>query len=148
MSQFIISSPDFNDGDEIPKKFGYHFENIPPKISFTNFPKQTKSFALIMDDPDAMTAVGKIWVHWLFCNRKIDQNSDISLEISLGKTDFDEIGYGGPAPPDKSHTYFFKGFALDVEKLDLEPGYSKNDLEKAMRGHILDKAILTGTFSP
>ena len=68
------------------------------------------------------------------------------LEI-LGKTDFSEIGYGGPAPPDGRHTYIFKGYALDVV-LDLKEGYSKQELEDAMKGHIISEAKLTGTFAP
>ena len=65
MSEFSISSPDFKDGEEIPKKFGYKFENFEPKIRIDDSPEGTYSTALIMDDPDAMKAVGKVWVHWL-----------------------------------------------------------------------------------
>ena len=68
MANFSIVSPSFNEGDEIPKKFGYKFENKNPEIDFENIPKDAKSLALIMDDPDAMGAVGKVWVHWLVCN--------------------------------------------------------------------------------
>ena len=64
-----------------------------------------------------------------------------------GKTDFGEIGYGGPAPPDKRHTYVFKAYVLDVE-LDLKEGYSKQELEDAMEGLILAEAKLTGTYAP
>ena len=72
--------------------------------------------------------------------------NEITTTIS-GKTDFGEIGYGGPAPPDKRHTYVFKAYALDVE-LDLNEGYSKQELEDAMKDHILAEAKLTGTFAP
>ena len=64
-----------------------------------------------------------------------------------GKTDFGEIGYGGPAPPDKRHTYIFKAYALDTE-LELKEGFSKKDLEDAMNEHIIAEAKLTGTFAP
>ena len=93
-----------------------------------------------MDDPDAMGAVGKVWVHWLYYN----DGNDVQIE---GKTDFGEIGYGGPAPPDKRHTYIFKAYALDTI-LDLKEGFSKQELEDAMKGHILAEAKLTGTFAP
>ncbi len=158
MSEFSITSPDFKEGEEIPKKFGYKFENVNPRLYFENIPKNTKSIALIMDDPDAMEAVGKVWVHWLACNINycitftvkwtltIRSNMDENVGI-LGKTDFGESCYGGPAPPDKRHTYIFKGYALDKE-LDLKEGYSKQDLEQAMHGHILVEAKLTGTFTP
>ena len=142
MSEFSISSHDFNEGKEIPKKFGYKFENQQPQIDFKNIPDGTKIIALIMDDPDAMGAVGKVWVHWL----EYHDINDITTIIQ-GKNDFGEIGYGGPAPPDKRHTYIFKAYALDT-KLDLKEGYSKQELEDAMKGHILVETKLTGTFTP
>lgn len=142
MSKFSIISSNFDEGKEIPKEFGYKFENKEPKLDFKNVPKGTMSIGLIMDDPDAMAAVGKIWVHWLQYFDYPSQNLIIE-----GKTDFGEIGYGGPAPPNGRHTYIFKGYALDV-KLDLKEGYSKQDLEDAMKGHIIAKTKLTGTFTP
>jgi len=148
MSEFSIISTDFKEGEEIPKKFGYKFENTAPDICLKNLPEDTNSLALIMDDPDAMVAVGKIWVHWLVCNISPNQDLKFSLEKFQGKTDFDEIGYGGPAPPDKRHTYVFRGYALDVESLHLKPGYSKQELEESMKDHILAEAKLTGTFTP
>ena len=141
MSEFSISCHDFDEGKEIPKKFGYKHENEQPRISFGSVPNQTKALALIMDDPDAMKAVGKVWIHWL-------QYHNLSAFSAIeGKTDFGEIGYGGPAPPDKRHTYIFKAYALDTE-LDLKEGFSKQELEDAMKGHILAEAKLTGTFAP
>ena len=65
MSEFSITCSDFNEGDEIPKKFGYKFENEEPNISFVRPPSSTTTLALIMDDPDAVKAAGKVWVHWL-----------------------------------------------------------------------------------
>ena len=159
-----VISTDFEEGSEIPKKFGYKFENVNPTLEITDIPKTTKSIALIMDDPDAMGAVGKVWIHWLACN--IKYNPDISVKCNLtimtgypsgklneenfailGKNDFDEIGYGGPAPPDKIHTYIFKVFALDKE-IELKEGFSKHDLVNAMNNHIIVEAKLTGTFTP
>ena len=142
MSKFSILSSDFNEGNEIPKEFGYKFENKEPNLDFKNIPENTKSIALIMDDRDAMAAVGKIWVHWL-------QYFDYPLKnlIVEGKTDFGEIGYGGPAPPNGRHTYIFKAYALDFSP-DLQEGYSKQELENAMKGHIIAEARLTGTFTP
>jgi len=140
MSEFFITCSDFNEGDEIPKKFGFKFENEEPDISFVRPPSSTTTLALIMDDPDAMAAVGKVWVHWLQYHN-LNETSPIE-----GKTDFGEIGYGGPAPPDGRHTYVFKGYALDTQ-LDLKEGYSKQELENAMKGHIIAEAKLTGTFA-
>ena len=149
MSEFSITSPDFEEGGEIPKKFGYKFENIQPQISFNNVPDTHKSTALIMDDPDAMAAVGKVWVHWLFFTRfTVSSNNGVNYGSKVpGKTDFGQIGYGGTAPPDKRHTYVFKAYALDTV-MDLKEGYSKQELEDAMEGHIIAEAKLTGTFAP
>ena len=160
MSEFSIVCSDFDDGDTIPEKFGYKFENEIPNISFNRPPPSTTTLALIMDDPDAMAAVGKVWVHWLQCwpvgggiypdtNEKepeglirISRNNFVG-----GKNDFGESYYGGPAPPDKRHTYVFKAYALDTD-LDLKEGFSKQELEDAMKGHIIAEAKLTGTFAP
>ena len=141
MSTFSITSEDFKEGEEIPKKFGYKFENKQPHIEIHNVPENTMTIALIMDDPDAMEAVGKVWVHWL-------QFFDFPSKnlIIEGKTDFDEIGYGGPAPPNGRHTYIFKAYALDTTP-ELKKGYSKQELEDAMKGNIITEAKLTGTFT-
>ena len=136
----LISS-DFQEGSEIPKKFGYKHENEQPNVEFNSVPSEAKTLAIIMDDPDAMKAVGKVWVHWLTYH---GVNDTTKIE---GKTDFGEIGYGGPAPPDGRHTYIFKGYALDTS-LDLTEGYSKQELENAMKDHVLAEAKLTGTFAP
>ena len=66
MSEFSISSKDFKEGEEIPKNCGYKQRNRQPEIYIRNYPADTKCLALIMDDPDAMGAVGKVWVHWLY----------------------------------------------------------------------------------
>ena len=137
-----LTSSDFQEGNEIPKKFGYKHENKQPNVEFSSVPTETKTLAIIMDDPDAMKAVGKVWVHWLTYHDVADSNSKIE-----GKTDFGEIGYGGPAPPDGRHTYIFKGYALDTS-LNLTEGYSKQELEDAIKGHIIAEAKLTGTFAP
>ena len=114
-------------------------------------PTDAKSLALIMDDPDAMGAVGKVWVHWVVWNidpktNEIKENSIPSNSIQ-GKTDFGEIAYGGPAPPDKEHTYVFKLYALD-DKLSLDEGSTKSQLEEAMENHILAESKLEGKYAP
>ena len=148
MSELSLTSPDFEEGGEIPKKCGYKHGNVEPELRLEHTPSGTKAIAIIMDDPDAMKAVGKVWVHYLMCGGWAeDADYDDRDEMILGKTDFGEIGYGGPAPPDGRHTYIFKGYALDTV-LDLKEGYSKQELEDAMKGHILGEAKLTGTFAP
>ena len=148
MSEFIIDCADFEDGAEIPQKCGHKFENQTPEIGMStqagHFPPGMECVVIIMDDPDAMAAVGKVWVHWL---QYTNLESVDDPRPTFGKNDFGEIRYDGPAPPDKRHTYVFKAYALDTE-LDLKEGYSKQELEDAMKGHILAEAKLTGTFAP
>jgi hypothetical protein len=151
MSKFSITCWDFDEGAEIPKHFGYKHGNDRLNIAFGDIPIETKTIALIMDDPDAMAAVGKVWVHWLQCWAVYTDTSGLTgvshNEIKIGKNDFGEIGYGGPAPPDGRHTYIFKAYALDT-KLEFKEGYSKQELEDLMKSHILAEAKLTGTFAP
>ena len=151
MGKLSIESSAFSSGGEIPKKYGYKNDNVSPPIKIRGISSGAKSLALIMDDPDAMKAVGKVWVHWVIWNIEptiLEISEGLSPSGSIeGKTDFGEIGYGGPAPPDKRHTYIFKLFALKT-KLDLQKGSTKAQLEEKMNGQILDQAILEGTFAP
>ena len=146
MGNLKLTSSAFSDGGEIPRECGYKNGNKVPPLTVSGIPVGTKSLALIMDDPDAMEAVGKVWVHWVAWN--IDPTkTELELAKSTeGVTDFGEVGYGGPAPPNGRHTYIFKGYALDI-KLNLKKGYSKQDLESTMKGHIIAEAKLTGTFT-
>lgn len=146
-----LESPSFENGGVIPKKFGYKNGNISPSLIISDVPDSTKSLVLIMDDPDAMDAVGKVWVHWVLWNipadtEKISENSIPEKSVE-GKTDFGEIGYGGPAPPDKEHTYVFKLYALDTI-LNLSNGSSKKELENSMKNHVLAETKLTGKYAP
>lgn len=146
-----LECKEFENGGSIPKKFGYKHGNISPPLTITQIPENTVSLAMIMDDPDAMGAVGKVWVHWVVWN--IDPKNFTFNENSVppncveGETDFGEIGYGGPAPPDKEHTYIFKLYALD-QKLDAKKGSTKKEIELAMKNHIVEETILSGKFAP
>ena len=110
-----------------------------------------------MDDPDAMEAVGKVWVHWVAWN--IDPtNTELENLTTVGMTDFGEVGYGGPAPPDKRHTYVFKLYALDSELPEVLDNTSTTaDLFEAMAGnawdtpasdHVIERTRLKGTYAP
>ena len=147
----ILTSPAFENGGTIPQKYGYKNNNLSIPLKISEIPEGTKSLALIMDDPDAMSAVGKVWVHWVLWNispktKEIIENSIPENSIE-GKTDFDEIGYGGPAPPDKEHTYIFKLYALDIF-LDLKQGSTKVEVEESMTEHIIAEEKLEGKFAP
>ena len=156
MTDLQLTSPAFSHGDEIPRKCGYKNGNSSPPLTIQmGESSDTKSLSLIMDDPDAMGAVGKVWVHWVTWNIApaepnglfgVGWNTKFNDAIE-GMTDFGEVGYGGPAPPDKRHTYIFKLYALDT-KLDLPDKSAKADIEKAMEGHIIEQATLTGTYAP
>jgi Raf kinase inhibitor-like YbhB/YbcL family protein len=146
-----IESNAFQSGGKIPQKYGYKKDNINPAIIIKDVPPEAKSLVLIMDDPDAIKAVGKIWVHWVIWNinpttSEIQEDS-IPPNSVQGKTDFGEIAYGGPAPPDKEHTYFFKLYALD-DKLILKEGSTKLVVEEAMKNHIITETKLEGRFAP
>ena len=147
MGNLQLTSNAFSHGGEIPRKCGYKNGNEKPPLTINGVPEGTKSLALIMDDPDAMGAVGKVWVHWVVWN--IDPTTtELENLTEEGMTDFGEEGYGGPAPPDKRHTYVFKLYALDCN-LDAFPyNETKADVEKAMEGHIIEQTQLTGTYAP
>ena len=147
----LLTSPSFENGGAIPRKYGYKNENFSPPLQISDVPKETKSLVLIMDDPDAMGAIGKVWVHWILWNispntKEIPENT-IPAGSVQGKTDFDEIGYGGPAPPDKEHNYIFKLYALDTV-LHLEEGSTKTNVEESMNNHILVETKLEGKYAP
>ena len=146
MGNLKLTSSAFEDGGEIPRECGYKNGNREPQLTISGTPDGTKSLALIMDDPDAMEPAGKVWVHWVVWN--IDPTTtELENLTEEGMTDFGEVGYGGPAPPDKRHTYVFKLYALD-SKLDLPEGSTKSELEKMMEGHIIEHTQLTGTYAP
>ena len=146
-----LTSTAFKNGLNIPSKYGYNHENINPPLKIQNIPENTKSLFLIMDDPDALPAVGKIWLHWILWNispeiSEIPENS-IPYNSVQGLNDFGEIGYGGPAPPDKEHTYLFKLYALD-KTLSIEKNLSRTEIENEVKNHIITETLLTGKFSP
>jgi hypothetical protein len=149
MGNLKLTSSSFSDGGEIPRIFGYKNGNKHPTLFVSEMPEGTEYLALIMDDPDAMGAVGKVWVHWVVWNIWPVSNTGYldAKSGTEGMTDFGEVGYGGPAPPDKRHTYIFKLYVLDI-KLDLPNESTKADLEKAMEGHIIEQTQLTGTYAP
>jgi len=151
MSNFTLESEAFDNGEVIPRKYGYKNGNQSPPLRISGIPENTSSLVLIMDDPDAVGVVGKVWVHWVLWNidpstLELKENS-IPLDCLEGETDFGEIGYGGPAPPDKEHTYIFKLFALD-QKLDANKGSTKKQIEEAMKNHIVAETKLKGRYSP
>ena len=152
---FKITSPAFSHDGEIPSKFTCDGTDVSPALAWSGLPEQTKSLALIVDDPDAPdpAAPKMTWVHWVLYNIPPDatglgegvRTRDLPSGTNEGLNDWKRTGYGGPCPPIGRHRYFHKLYALDVILPDLGKT-TKKDLEKAMEGHILGKAELTGTY--
>jgi Raf kinase inhibitor-like YbhB/YbcL family protein len=142
----ILTSPSFKHNEKIPVQFTGDDKDINPALEINDIPKDTKSFVLIVDDPDA--PVGS-WDHWIVFNinpevRRIFENSIPEGGIQ-GQNSWGTSDYRGPKPPSGTHRYFFKIFALDT-KLGLNRGDSKEQIEGAMSEHILDKAELIGLY--
>lgn len=141
-----VQSPSFEQNGPIPKKFTCDGENVNPKLVISGLPEKAASLALIMDDPDAPFGD---WVHWVVWNipaalAEIAENS-LPAGAVQGVTSFGKPGYGGPCPPSGQHRYFFKVYALD-DTLELPEDTTADELERAMEGHILDKAGLLGIY--
>lgn len=141
----------FENQQVIPLKYTGEGQNISPPLTFKQVPPNTKSLALIVDDPDAPRGTFDHWIVWNI--------SPHVLAISEGAPEFDQISvkrginsygltnYQGPKPPPgKPHRYFFKLYALDIPALDLPEGSSKQQVEKAIQSHILEEAQLIGTY--
>src|SRR3974377_1280672 len=149
---FEITSNAFRNGSSVPKKFTCDGPDVSPALSWTGAPAKTKSFALIVDCPDAPVGT---WVHWVLYNLPSDTRNvaeGMSKDPRLpngalqGRNDFGKVGYNGPCPPrGKTHRYFFRLYALDA-KLTLQPGATRQQLDAAMKAHILGKAEPMGKF--
>ena len=150
---FKISSLDFTDGASIPKIYACTGSNYSPAIQWMNPPEKTKSFAMIVDDPDAPLAT---FTHWVIFNipaaqtalaEKSSPKGALPSGTLEGDNDFGKVGYGGPCPPPgKPHRYFFKLYALDT-MLNLPAGTNKDNLLRAMQGHILGQTQMIGLFA-
>jgi len=146
-----VTSTAFQEGGMIPAKYTADGANVSPPLAWTGIPEGTKSLALINDDPDAPVGT---WVHWVLYNlppdtkllaENVPSNATLPNGARHGTNDFRKLGYGGPAPPSGTHRYYFKVYALDA-MLDLAPGATKKQLEKAMAGHILGQGQLMGKY--
>ncbi len=138
-----LKSIAFNDNGALPSKYTCDGANVNPPLTIKDIPKEARSMALIVDDPDAPRGD---WVHWVVWNIPITENiEEDSVPGVQGVNDFGDNSYGGPCPPSGTHRYFFRIYALDTE-LDLPGSTNKRELEDAMRNHIIAKAELVGTY--
>ena len=137
-------------GAVIPKLHTGEGADLSPAIEWTDPPAGTRSFAFIVDDPDAPAGM---WNHWLLWDipagtRNLAQGFRPPQIGVSGKNDFGKPGYGGPMPPagHGPHRYYFKLYALDVPSLGLAAGARRADLDRALRGHILSEAQCMGRY--
>lgn len=150
-----LSSPSFENQGNVPQKFTCDGEDISPALEWSGAPEGSKTFVLIVDDPDAPDPANPrmTWVHWVLYNIPAAVNSlpegvkdsDLPEGTLQGRNDWNKTGYGGPCPPIGQHRYFHKLYALDTVLPDLgQP--TKEKLEKAMDGHVLSQAELIGLY--
>ena len=147
-----LTSPAFKEGEMIPAQYTADGFNVSPPLAWDNIPDETRTLAIICDDPDAP---GGTWVHWVIYNipvkprglhEKIPQQKQMLNGTRQGTNDSGNIGYDGPAPPSGTHRYFFRIYALD-KALNLEAGCTKQQLLQAMEGHTAAKGQLMGKYT-
>ena len=151
-----LRSPAFAQPGEIPTRFTCDGEDVSPPLVWSEPPAGTRSFALIVDDPDAPDpkAPQRTWVHWIVYNLPVQAHGlaegaadgHLPQGARSGRNDWKSEGYRGPCPPIGRHRYFHKLYALDVELGDLGAP-TKATLEQAMQGHVLGQAELVGTYA-
>ncbi|MBI4417523.1 MAG: YbhB/YbcL family Raf kinase inhibitor-like protein [Ignavibacteriales bacterium] len=148
----VLKSNAFPHEGKIPKLHTCDGKHASPQLSWTDVPNGTKTIALICDDPDAP---GRVWVHWVVFNipASVSELPENMLKTrvlpngaSQGVNTSRGIGYEGPCPPKGTHRYFFKLYAVDTD-LPLQPGCTKDDVLKAVEGHILAEAQVMGTYA-
>lgn len=141
---FTVRSPAFADGQPVPREFTCDGNDAPPAMTVSDPPEGTRSFAVIMDDPDAPKGT---FTHWLAYDVPADGTGLRPTAGKALKNDFGRKGYGGPCPPPGhgAHRYYFTVYAVDVPALDVAGG-SRDDLEAALEGHTLAKARFMGRY--
>ncbi len=147
-----IGSSAFEEGEFIPLKYTCDGKDISPPLHWSRPPNETMSMVLICDDPDAPMGT---WVHWVLYGLPLDtlelpenipSDKDVLGGAKQGVNDFCKQGYGGPCPPGGTHRYFFKLYAID-KVIELEAGATKDEILKAINGHILAEGQLMGRYS-
>lgn len=150
-----ITSSAFQPNGSIPSLYTCEGKDVSPPLAWSGAPANTKTFALIIDDPDAPDPAKpqRVYVHWVVYSLPATATAlpesaskkGLPKGTVQGKNDWGKPEYGGPCPPIGRHRYFFKLYALDTELTGLSSP-TKADLEKAMKGHVLDSGELIGTY--
>ena len=147
-----ITSSAFGNEEKIPSRYTCDGRDLSPPLAWEKVPQKAESLVLICDDPDAPMGT---WVHWVLYDLEprlsglpegVEPVEHPAVGGTQGKNDFGRLGYGGPCPPSGTHRYFFKLYALDTT-LNLPAGKTKSQVMKAIQGHVLDEAVLMGTYS-
>jgi hypothetical protein len=151
-----LTSTAFSAGGAIPARYTCDGEDVSPPLAWGAPPVATKSFALIVEDPDAPDpkAPRTVWVHWVVYDlpagarslrEGVRTNADLPTGARMGRNDWGNAAWGGPCPPVGRHRYFHKLYALDVA-LGERGALTKREFEAALRGHVLAQADLVGTY--
>jgi Raf kinase inhibitor-like YbhB/YbcL family protein len=148
IAQFALSSEDLKDGERIPAVHGCEGEDLSPQLSWPPAPPGTKSFALIMDDPDAPNGTFRHWAVYDIPADVTELPSGDAGNFRQAVNDFGRAGYGGPCPPEGhgEHRYRFKLYALDVDALTVQPDAKVSQVEEEAKRHQIAMAQLTGTY--
>lgn len=151
-AEIALTSPAFEHGGRIPYVHTCEGDDVSPPLQWSGAPVETRSYALVCEDPDAPRGT---WVHWVLFNisgdaveltRAVPTLSQLPSGARHGKNTAGDMAYAGPCPPPGNpHRYFFRLYALDLT-LNLAPGATKTELEKAMDQHILAQGTLMGTY--
>jgi len=150
-----LTSTAFSHDGSIPVEYTCDGKDISPELNWSDIPENANSLVLIVDDPDAPdpAAPKMTWVHWVLYNVSASssglaeaiKNIELPEGTLQGLNDWKRTGYGGPCPPIGRHRYFHKLYALDTVLPDLDKP-TKSEVEQAMEGHIIEQAVLMGTY--
>jgi Raf kinase inhibitor-like YbhB/YbcL family protein len=153
--EMTIRSDAFEHEGKIPRRYTCEGDDVSPPLAWSGAPEGTQSLVLIVDDPDAPDPDNPrtTWVHWVLYDIPVTAEgltedvapSALPTGIREGLNDWKRTGYGGPCPPIGRHRYFHKLYALDIELGDLGRA-TKAHVERAMKGHVLEEAVLMGTY--
>jgi len=139
-----VTSVAFEDGGEIPVRHTCDGGDVSPPLAVDGVPDGTRTLALVVDDP---AAPGGTWDHWVAFDipvaAAVPEGAD-GLGVA-GVNSWGRAGYGGPCPPRGTHRYVFTVYAVDTV-LGLAPGSTSAELRRALAGHVLARASLTGTY--
>lgn len=146
-ANFTLESTAFKPNSMIPVEYTCNGADQSPPLSWHDAPPNTKSFALVVEDPDAPNGV---WTHWILFNipptvTKLDADSPIPEGASSSKNSWNTINYRGPCPPIGIHRYFFKLYAMD-KILNLEDNPNRDSVLQAMTGHVIGTSELVGLY--